>query len=168
MIKFTKDKNQRPIIGYFLSFLLLFCSILQTIKLQHYFHRMFIVGARIRTAMMGLIYKKSLKLSTKARKETTVGEMVNLMQVNTQSFVELTVYINMLWSAPLQIILSMLMLIRFIGIASLAGLATMILFVPLNVFLSTRAKKLQEKKFKLQDSRIKLTNEIINGIKVHF
>jgi len=29
--------------------------------------------------------------------------MVNLMQVNTQSFIELTAYLNFIWSAPLQI-----------------------------------------------------------------
>lgn len=88
------------------------------------------------------------------------------MQVNTQTFVELTPYLNMLWSAPLQIIVSIALLWQYLGVASLAGLATMIIFIPLNIFLSSRAKILQVQKLKLQDSRIKLTNEILNGIKV--
>lgn len=51
-----------------------------------------------------------MRLSTESRKKATIGEMVNLLQVNTQSFMELTVYINNLWSAPLQIIVSVIIL----------------------------------------------------------
>lgn len=88
------------------------------------------------------------------------------MQVNTQTFVDLTTYLNMLWSAPLQIAISIALLWQYLGIASLAGVATMVLFIPLNVFLSNKAKMLQIQKLKCQDSRIKLTNEVMNGIKV--
>nr|QUF59450.1 ATP-binding cassette transporter Abcc1-6 [Brachionus angularis] len=166
LIKFTKEKNQNPIVGYFLTGLLFFCSVLQTFLIQHYFHRMFIVGARVRSSLMGLIYRKSLKLSSQSRKQATVGEMVNLMQVNTQSFVELTAYVNMIWSGPLQIIICIIMLWQYLGVSSLAGVATIILFIPLNGWLSNKSKVLQTNKLKAQDARIKLTNEILNGIKV--
>lgn len=88
------------------------------------------------------------------------------MQVNTQSFVDLTSYINMLWSAPLQVIISVVLLWSYLGPSSLAGLALMILFIPINIFLSAKSKALQRQKLKQQDTRIKLTNEILNGIKV--
>ncbi len=58
------------------------------------------------------------------------------------------------------------MLWSYLGAACLAGLGVMILFIPLSVFLSNKAKILQASKLRLQDSRIKLTNEILNGIKV--
>jgi ATP-binding cassette, subfamily C (CFTR/MRP), member 1 len=105
-------------------------------------------------------------LSTSARKQATVGEMVNLMQVNTQSFVDLTIYLNMLWSGPLQISISILMLWTHLGVASLAGVAVMIVLIPINIFISNKAKALQAEKLKVQDKRIKQTNEILNGIKV--
>jgi len=47
--------------------------------LNFYFQRMFIVGMRIRTALISAIYRKSLNLSNSSRKGTTVGEIVNLM-----------------------------------------------------------------------------------------
>ena len=58
MINFTENKDIDPQIGYFYTGLLFFSSVLQTLLLQHYFHRMFIVGARVRSALMGLIYRK--------------------------------------------------------------------------------------------------------------
>lgn len=94
--------------------------------------------------------------------------MVNLMQVNTQSFVDLTTYLNILWSGPLQIIICIVMLWQYLGVSSLAGVATMVLFIPFNGYLSNKAKVLQTQKLKAQDSRIKLTNEVLSGIKVNF
>jgi ATP-binding cassette subfamily C (CFTR/MRP) protein 1 len=36
-----------------------------------------------------------------------VGEIVNLMSVDAQRFMDLITYINMIWSAPLQVILAL-------------------------------------------------------------
>jgi len=52
-------------------------------------------------------------------------------------------------------------------VASLAGLLLMLIFVPFNIALANRSKILKMQKLKHQDSRIKITNEILNGIKVH-
>lgn len=76
---------------------------------------MFIVGLRIRTALISAIYRKSLKMSSSARKESTVGEIVNLMSVDAQRFMDLVIYINMLWSAPLQISLALYFLWGLLG-----------------------------------------------------
>ena len=43
----------------------------------------------------------------------------------------------------------------------------MVLFIPVNIYLSTKSKELQRQKLKQQDSRIKITNEILNGVKVN-
>nr|APD26519.1 ATP-binding cassette transporter subfamily C member 1 X6 protein [Brachionus koreanus] len=166
IIKFVENKELDVQLGYFYTGLLFFSSVLQTIVLQHYFHRMFIVGARVRSSLMGLIYRKSLKLSSQSRRMATVGEMTNLMQVNTQSFVDLTAYVNILWSGPLQIAISIYLLWQYLGPACLAGVGVMIISIPLNGFLSNRAKVYQTKKLKEQDSRIKMTNEVLSGIKV--
>ena len=107
-----------------------------------------------------------MTLSIQARRETTVGEMVNIMQINTERFVELCTHLNMLWSAPLQIILCIVMLWSYLGVASMAGLATMITIIPINVYLSNKQKIYLTQKLKYQDSRIRLTNEILSGIKV--
>jgi hypothetical protein len=50
-----------------------------------------------------------------------VGEMINLMAVDTQKFMDLCIYINMVWSSPLQIVLCMYFLWGILGPASMAG-----------------------------------------------
>lgn len=127
---------------------------------------MFIVGTRIRTSVTNIVYKKSLRLSTSARKMATVGEMTNLVAVNAQMFAELTTYLNVIWSAPFQIVVCLVMLWKYLGVSSLIGVGTIVLFIPLNIFLGNKTKKIQLTKQKQQDKRIKMMNEILSGIKV--
>lgn len=61
--------------GPFYAVLMFATATLQTIILAQYFNRMFIVGMRIRTALVATIYRKSLKISNKARKERTAGKL---------------------------------------------------------------------------------------------
>jgi hypothetical protein len=92
--------------------------------------------------------------------------MVNLIAVDCNTLFMLTTFLNIIWSGPFQIIVSIFMLWRYIGVASLAGLATMLVFIPFNIGLGTISKNLRKKKLVLTDSRIKATNDMLNGIKV--
>lgn len=152
--------------GIFYAVLLFICAALQTFFLGQYFQKMYIVGLRIRTALINAIYRKALIISNAARKESTVGEIVNLMAVDAQRFMELTTYLNMLWSAPLQIILALYFLWNLLGISVLAGLAVMIILIPINGVIANRIKILQVKQMKYKDDRVKLMNEVLGGIKV--
>ncbi|XP_063922509.1 multidrug resistance-associated protein 1 isoform X6 [Zophobas morio] len=165
LIQFVKNSEEQWK-GFFYAGLLFVTATIQTIVLSQYFNRMFVVGMRIRTALVSAIYKKSLKVSNKARKESTVGEIVNLMSVDAQKFIDLTAYINMIWSAPLQIILSLYFLWDILGPSVLAGLAVMIILIPINGYIANKVKVLQIKQMKNKDERVKLMNEVLSGIKV--
>ncbi len=57
-----------------------------------------------------IYFRKSLRISSAGRKDTTSGEIVNLMSVDAQRICDLVPYINMLWSSPLQITVAIYML----------------------------------------------------------
>ncbi|XP_044001771.1 multidrug resistance-associated protein 1 isoform X9 [Aphidius gifuensis] len=166
LIGFVNAPDEPMWKGYFYAGLLFLTASLQTIVLSQYFNRMSIVGLRIRTALTAAIYRKALRMSNTARKESTVGEIVNLMSVDAQRFMELTAYINMIWSAPLQIALALYFLWDILGPSVLAGLAVMIILIPVNAFIASKSKSLQMKQMKNKDERVKLMNEVLNGIKV--
>lgn len=152
--------------GYFYAFLLFLTAVLQTLVLSQYFHRMFVVGLRMRTALIAAIYRKALRMSNSARKESTVGEIVNLMSVDAQRFMDVTAYINMIWSAPLQIVMALYFLWQYLGPSVLSGLAVMIILIPVNALLAGKVRNLQIKQMKNKDERVKLMNEVLSGIKV--
>lgn len=52
------------------------------------------------------------------------------------------------------------------GPSVLAGLVVMIVLIPVNGLIANRTKILQISQMKSKDKRVKLMNEILNGIKV--
>ena len=88
------------------------------------------------------------------------------MSVDAQKFQDAPAYLHMLWSAPLIIAGSMYFLWQQLGPATLAGLAIMILLVPVNAVIAQKTRKLQIAQMRKKDSRIKIMNEVLNGIKV--
>ena len=88
------------------------------------------------------------------------------MSIDTQRFMDLTQNITTLWSSPLTIILSQYFLWQYLGPSSLAGLAFMVITIPIDALISQKLKKLQAANLKNKDSRIKIMNEVLEGIKV--
>ncbi|KRX48228.1 Multidrug resistance-associated protein 1, partial [Trichinella murrelli] len=86
----------------------------------------------------------SLRLSYEARKDTTTGEIVNLMSVDVQKLVDVFPYIILFWSAPMQICIAIGSLWQLLGPSVMAGANQM----------------------KFKDTRIKMMNEILNGIRM--
>ncbi|MBN3303875.1 MRP1 protein, partial [Amia calva] len=166
LIRFVNDPSAPAWQGYFYTMLLFLCACLQTLILQKYFHVCFVTGMRLRTAVVGAVYRKALVITNAARRTSTVGEIVNLMSVDAQRFMDLVTYINMIWSAPLQVILALYFLWQNLGPSVLAGVAVMILMVPVNAVIAMKTKTYQVAQMKSKDSRIKLMNEVLNGIKV--
>nr|XP_014264614.2 canalicular multispecific organic anion transporter 1 [Maylandia zebra] len=166
MISFTQDKSRYAWEGYLYAVLLMVVALLQSLTLQQYFQRCFVLGMRVRTALMAAVYKKALVVSNDTRKESTVGETVNLMSADAQRFNDVTNFIHLLWSCPLQIIISIVFLWLELGPSVLAGLGVMVLMVPINGFLATKARKLQVENMKFKDKRMKIMNELLNGVKI--
>ncbi|KAK7930845.1 hypothetical protein WMY93_007240 [Mugilogobius chulae] len=166
MIGFTQDKSRPVWEGYLYAILLLIVALFQSVFLQQYFQRCFVLGMKVRTAIMAAVYKKALVVSNDTRKEATVGETVNLMSADAQRFNDVTNFIHLLWSCPLQIILAIVFLWFEMGPSVLAGLAVMVLMAPINGFLATKARKIQIDNMKYKDKRLKIMNEILNGIKI--
>ncbi|KAJ4949341.1 hypothetical protein JOQ06_020856 [Pogonophryne albipinna] len=166
MISFTQDKSRYIWEGYLYAVLLLLVAILQSLFLQQYFQRCFVLGMKVRTAIIAAVYKKALVVSNDTRKESTVGETVNLMSADAQRFNDMTNFIHLLWSCPMQILLSIVFLWIELGPSVLAGLAVIVLMGPINGLIANKARKIQIKSMKFKDKRLKIMNEILNGMKI--
>jgi ABC-type multidrug transport system fused ATPase/permease subunit len=166
LITFVKEKEQNLSVGLFFIFLLCVTSLSQTLIMQHYYHSLMLMGHQIKISLMNIIYKKSMILSTSAKKTTTLGEMTNLITNDAGQF-EFGIYqLVGIISTPLQIAISTYMLYKYLGIATFVGIASILLFLPSNAFIVKRAKNIRKEKYKVQDTRIKIMNELLNGIRV--
>ena len=135
------------------------------------------VFAQIRAAIVSIVYKKSFLLSPKARQGSTVGDIVNHMSIDADRLMNLVPYLHMVWSGPLQVIgtwaaslsthdwlvglglvltgrvaaVSVVMLYFVVSWSVFAGVAVMVLMIPLNswVVKKVRHSCLRERTFSL-------------------
>ncbi|EAT43549.1 AAEL005026-PA [Aedes aegypti] len=132
---------------------------------QYYFNN-FRTGFRIRTALVSAIYRKALRISNAAKRDSTIGNIVNLMAVDAQRFVELTPFLHLVWYGPLVIGICLWLLYDILGVAVFAGLGVIFLMMPLSKVISTRLKVLQAHQMKHKDSRVKKIHEVLSSMKV--
>ncbi|CAL8085482.1 unnamed protein product [Calicophoron daubneyi] len=152
--------------GYFYAISMVLVAGSQTLILQRYFRDVNFIGMHMRTAISSAVYRKSLYLSNTARRESTTGQIINLMSSDAQQFTYLMPYVNILWSGPFQIVVAVVLLWDELGPSVLAGIAVLLLLLPLNIFVARKSKSVQEKKSQIADTRIKTISELLNGIRV--
>lgn len=173
LIKFVNDytksvKKGEPIPltrGMLIAVAMFIVSVVQTAFLHQYFQRVFDLGMKIKSSLTSVVYNKSLVLSNEARQESSTGDIVNLMSVDVQRLQDLVQNLQIIWSGPFQIILCLYSLHALLGNAMWAGVAIMVIMIPLNAVIAKTQRRLQKTQMKYKDERSRLINEILNNIK---
>lgn len=162
---YRTDKPQPVIQGVAIALAMFLVSIGQTLSLHQYFQRAFDTGMRVKSSLTAMIYSKSLKLSSEGRASKTSGDIVNHMAVDQQRLSDLAQFGAQLWSAPFQIVLCLISLYNLVGLSMFAGIAVMIIMIPLNGMIARMMKRLQITQMANKDARSRLMTEILNNIK---
>ncbi|KAJ6635067.1 Multidrug resistance-associated protein 1, partial [Pseudolycoriella hygida] len=152
--------------GLVLSFGLFFVTFFSAIVNGQHFYLTSLTGLRIKTGLICAIYRKALRISIGTKKDTTVGEIFNLMSVDAQRFNDMMHYFHDVWSGPVIMGIAIWFLYRILGVAVFAGLGVMIFMIPVSGVIYTYWEKLQVNQMAVKDERVKSMNEILSGIKV--
>ncbi|XP_072320134.1 multidrug resistance-associated protein 1-like [Eucyclogobius newberryi] len=166
LLGFMRDASSPVWKGLLYAVVLFLLSSLQSLLFHQYMYHCFSVGMRLKTTLTGLLYRKCLVMSSGARQQCAAGEVIALASADVQKLMDLVVYINSIWTAPLEIALCFYFLWLLLGPSALAGLSVVFLLFPLNGFITTLRAKLQELQLGFMDGRIKLMTEIVSGMKI--
>ena len=105
-----------------------------------------------------------------AEEDTTqanVGTIINLMAIDSFKVSEVGAYLHFLWaSVPVQITMAVALLYYIMGFSSFAGIAIMVLMLPVNLFIARQFNKVQNQILKGTDARIHSTNEVLQNIRI--
>ena len=145
------------------SLFLVLCS--KTFLENQYFNTVINMGANVRGALSTAIYSKSLRLSPSGRSNNTIGEIVNYMQLDTNRMEQLFGTIHTVWDGFFQVIGYTGLLLYFLGPSVFAGIAAMLIIVPLNAIFLRKLSNYRAQNLKMTDKRVKLTNEVFQGIR---
>ncbi|XP_041117373.1 canalicular multispecific organic anion transporter 1 isoform X3 [Polyodon spathula] len=81
MVSFTQDKSIFEWKGYLYAVLLVLVAVLQSMLLQQYFQRCFVLGMRVRTAIMAAVYKKTKNMKYKDKRMKFMNEILNGIKI---------------------------------------------------------------------------------------
>lgn len=152
-------------VGFYAAMGIFGVTILRSIISTQLFHWLVKAITGVSGALYTTIYNKSLVLSTTSRQEQTVGQMVNLMSIDTLSIVNVTWQITTIWEAPLQFVMCFISLYSLIGHSVWFPVGILILFIPVNLYVLRYIKQLRRKQMVYKDERTRLTTEIITNVK---
>jgi ABC-type multidrug transport system fused ATPase/permease subunit len=120
----------------------------------------------VRTAVSTLLFLKSLRISAAGRAKTSTGQVVNMMSNDTAQLQRFLQFAGMTLVAPIQIIISLVLIYGQVGNATWVGVGFMLFLAPINIVVFSVVSKMRLKVLKYSDLRVKMMNEILSGIRI--
>ncbi|CAM6094780.1 unnamed protein product [Calypogeia fissa] len=127
---------------------------------------MFRLGMNVKTALVKTVYQKSINLSNSARQSRSVGEIVILMQVDSEKVNGAFPFLQTMWSAIVQVIGNIGLLLFYMGWSSMVGVSFLLITIPLQGKIVKQMLKIQKLILKNSGKRVKVVNEVFQGIRV--
>lgn len=164
---FNMDFNSKypPLNGVFIACGLFLSSVFSTYLQNQFYITIFEVGLGMRGSLVALLYKKALKLSLASREKKSTGDILNMASVDVAKIQRFFEDCQIIVGAPIQIVVVLVSLYWLLGSATIGGIVTMAIMIPINALLSKRVEKLYKIQMKYKDARIKTTTEILSSMK---
>lgn len=94
------------------------------------------------------------------------GKVINLLSNDLAKFDIALAFFHDIWKGPFETILIGYLIYREIGVAGIVGIVFILSFIPIQSFIGRKAAHFRSQTTKRTDVRVRLMNEIINGIQV--
>ncbi|XP_014106731.1 PREDICTED: multidrug resistance-associated protein 4 isoform X2 [Pseudopodoces humilis] len=132
----NSQKEEDLSYAYYCAGALSVCTLILAIMHHLYFYHVQRAGMKLRVAMCHMIYRK------------------------------VTIFLHFLWAGPLQAVAVTVLLWTQIGPSCLAGMAVLIILLPVQTCIGRLFSSLRSKTAALTDVRIRTMNEVISGMKI--
>ena len=150
--------------GYALTVVIFFVKLLESFAMFHSQFRMTHLALRLRSMLIGSIYRKCLRLASIGK--ANIGQIQTLMAVDCQFFVFFAPMVNQGFVMPFQILACFIWLGFIVGPSVIMCVAVVCVVMPVQTRLGRAMLTLRRAQLKCADERVKLVNEMIQGMRV--
>ncbi|CAM9514742.1 unnamed protein product, partial [Chrysoparadoxa australica] len=142
---------------------LFFCQMIQA----HADGQMFKIGRRMgiraKSGVVSAVFRKAMALDMS---RADLGQLMNLVAVDAESILALMVFQFFMWGSVIRLVVCVSLLFRYLGRSALAGMAVLLVTIPINKMLLGLLKKYHFELMKLRDTRMTAVNESMQGVRV--
>ncbi|KAI0649348.1 ABC protein [Trametes meyenii] len=144
----------------------LWCITVTASVTQHqFFYRSMTTGLLARAALISSIYKRGVSLTGKAR--TTLPNAALVTHISTDvSRVDACAQWFVIWTAPIQVTICLIILLVQLGPSALAGFSLFLLIIPIQERVMSFQFRVGKKSLKWTDKRAKIILEVLGAMRV--
>uniref|UniRef100_A0A8C7A6T6 Cystic fibrosis transmembrane conductance regulator n=1 Tax=Neovison vison TaxID=452646 RepID=A0A8C7A6T6_NEOVI len=161
---YDPDNKEERSIAIYLAIGLCLLFVMRTLLLHPAIFGLHRIGMQMRIAMFSLIYKKTLKLSSRVLDKISIGQLVSLLSNNLNKFDEGLALAHFVWIAPLQVTLLMGLLWDLLQASAFCGLAFLIVLALFQAGLGRMMMKYRDQRAGKINERLVITSEMIENI----
>ncbi|KAF9927242.1 hypothetical protein BGZ67_007628 [Mortierella alpina] len=152
--------------GYGLAIAVFICAIVQNCVYQRWNLGSIKTGLYLRTALIDVVFRKATTLSAKSRLLYPDGTIINIMSTDISRIDRAMMPLLITIACPLYIFVIVGLLVNLMGPAALLGAALLMLSNPIQGWGLAMLAPVRKRASEFTDSRIRLSTEILQGIKV--
>ena len=150
----------------FLATLLGVASILFAFSNTWYWHLSGVVGAVMRNAITGFVYKKLQSVALSSLQEVNIGKVINLLSTDVNELDKGLIYLIPTFMSPYTIGVGVAIMWKYFGFFTIFGFLGLVSPLFLSSYISKKTQPTRSEKSIITDERVKLTNELIECIRL--
>ncbi|KAF9194834.1 hypothetical protein BGZ51_007054 [Haplosporangium sp. Z 767] len=124
------------------------------------------MGVLLRSSLINMVFRKATTLSARSHLIYPDGAIVNLMSTDASRIDTAMLSLMLVVSVPIFTLIVIGLLVHLMGPSALMGAAIMILVNPAQAWAMSKLAPIRKRASEYTDDRIRLTTEILQGIKV--
>lgn len=120
---------------------------------------------RVKGSLISEMFSKVLNVNLASLKVFTVGQISNFATEDVRRISGTLYTLLNIWAIPLELIILTVLLYQYIHLSFLAAVGFCVLITPVNLYVTGKFEKHEEKLMKQRDLRLKMIHEIFSNIK---
>ncbi|QRV79190.1 ABC transporter transmembrane region [Ceratobasidium sp. AG-Ba] len=133
---------------------------------NQYFFRAMTTGFLVRTSVIAVIFRKSLRLSGRSRTRHSTGQITTMVSSDCTKLDFACGYFHIIWTGMIELTIGIALLIHGLGYSALVGLGVLIFGIPVQGIFVWRIVEARKATVKITDKRVRLLQEMLQGIRL--
>ncbi|KAH6913154.1 ABC protein [Coprinopsis sp. MPI-PUGE-AT-0042] len=145
----------------------LFCLTMAFSVLQNqWFWRSMVTGVFARATLISALYKRGVRLSPKARTQLSTSDIINHISTDVSRIETCCQWFHASWTAPIQVVVCMIILLTQLGPSALAGFALFLVIGPIQQYVTRFQFKKRQGSMIFTDARAKTLLEALGSMRI--